>query len=195
MYYIMHCFSPTEGDLAMLTYKPDHPFRSWSSGTRFSSNPNDPPFRRPPPEPVRANVKPGYDGVMAEFWDNPVPLMTQRLFKALQAAGVTNIDAYQAEIIDPAKQTVHKNYVAFNIVGKIAAADLKSSTFDASLPERMISMDFGSVTIDEQAARGGLLFRLAESVNAIVVHERIRESLETNGINTLTFVPPEQWAG
>jgi hypothetical protein len=59
----------------------------------------------------------------------------------------------------------------------------------------MISMDFNSLAIDEAAAGGALLFRLAESVNAIVVHERVRRHLEASGITTLTFIEPEDWAG
>jgi hypothetical protein len=186
MYFIMHCFSPKATDHAMLTYRPDDPFRSWGEGTRFEDS---------PPEPVRAEVKPDYPGAMAELWDDPVPLMTKRLLTALQDAGVTNLDTYDAEIYDPTEDRTYDNYVAFNIIGKISAADLNQSSYDATLPERMISMDFDSVIIDEQATRGALLFRLAESVNAIVVHEKVRQHLEASGIDTLTFIPPEEWAG
>ncbi len=119
MFYIMNCYSPDDKDKAMLTYKPDHPFRSWSSGTRFSTNPDDPIFRRPPTEPIHAEVKKGYEGVMAEFWDNPVPLMTKKLLAALHQAGVRNIDTYSAEIYDPSTDTTYDNYVAFNIIVKL----------------------------------------------------------------------------
>jgi hypothetical protein len=126
---------------------------------------------------------------MAEFWDSPVPVMTKRLFTALQQAGVTNIESYHAEISDPAANKTWDNYVAFNIVGKIKAADLKKSSQDPMIPW------FDSVAIDVPATREALLFRLAESVNAIVVHEKVKQHLEANGIDTLTFIPPEQWAG
>jgi hypothetical protein len=195
MYYMMECFSPKGADHAMLTYKRDHPRRSWASGKRFSTNPNDPVFRQPPPEPVQAEVKADYPGVMAEFWKAPVPLMTKRLLAALQEAGVMNLDTYQAEIYDVSQNAIYDNYVAFNIIGTVSAADLNQSSYDATLPERMISVDFDSVIIDEQATRGALMFRLAESVNAIVVHEKVKQYLEENGIDTLTFIPPEEWAG
>ena len=170
----------------MLTYKPDNPRRAWAMGSRF---------RVAPPEPVRAEVKKGYGGNMAEFWDDPVPLMTQRLYAALVKSGVSNVDTYAAEIFDPHTSETHRNYVAFNIIGAVAAADLNNSVFDASSPERIISVDFDSVAISGEAARAALLFRLAESVNAIVVHERVKAALESEGIDTLTFIRPEEWAG
>lgn len=195
MYYVMKCLSPYSGGLAMLSYKPDHPSRSWAQADRFSTNPEDEPYLRAPPEPIRAQVKKNRSGVMAEFWNVPVPLMTKRLHNALRNAGVSNIDTYAAEIVDPNTNVTYDSYVAFNIVGKVAAADLAESSIDARVPERMISMDFDSLAIDEDAARGALLFRLAESVNAIVVHERVKEQLEAAGIDTLTFIEPQDWAG
>jgi hypothetical protein len=195
MYFIMMCQSPMKGDLAMLGYQPDDPFRSWASGDRFSTDPAAESYDRPPPEPVHAEILKGYSGIMAEFWDDPVPLMTKRLHKALLAAGVDNLDVYQAEIVDPKTKAVNQDYVAFNIVGKISAADLKKSQVDPGNRSKMVSMDLNSVAIDEGKARGALLFRLAESVNAIVVHEKVKQAILAQGINTLTFIPPEQWAG
>lgn len=186
MYYMMHCFSPPDRDNAMLSYTPDDPLRSWAEGARFDD---------PPPEPVRAEVKRGYAGNMAEFWDDPVPLMTTRLLEALRGAGVGNLDTYKAVIADPAGKREYTNYVAFNIVGTVAAADLKKSKVDPGNAAKMIAVDFDSVTIDPKATRGALLFRLAESVNAIVVHEKVKRAVEASGITTLTFVEPEDWAG
>jgi len=51
------------------------------------------------------------------------------------------------------------------------------------------------LVIDEAKTRGALLFRLAESVNGIVVHETIKNAIEATGIDTLTFMPPEEWVG
>ncbi len=195
MYYMLHCLSPDKGDLAMLTYKRDHPLRSWASGNRFSADPAAPAQNRVPPQPVRAEIKPGYAGIMAEFWANPVPLMTKRLHKAMISTGIDNLDVYEAEILDPQTKTANHDYVAFNIVGKISAADLKKSQVDPGNTAQMISMDLNSVSLNPGATKGALLFRLAESVNAIVVHQQVKDSLIAAGIHTLTFIPPEKWAG
>jgi hypothetical protein len=195
MYYVMVAQSPDDEDMAMLRYRPDEPLRSWSSATKFSSAPGVPPEEQPPPEPIRAEVKPNRSGAMIEFWDFPVPLMTKRLYQALCDAGVSNVDVYAAEIFDPNTNTRYDNYVAFNIVGKVAAADLSQSDVDERVPERIVSMEFRSLAIAEGATTGALMFRLAESVNAIVVDERVKRHVEAQGFETVAFVVPEDWAG
>ncbi|GAB4328306.1 MAG: hypothetical protein Kow0074_24180 [Candidatus Zixiibacteriota bacterium] len=197
MYYVLRCHGPDDADeLMMFSYKRDHPRRSWASGRRFSDDPNDPPHRRRPPEPIRLEVKEGYEnGVPLEFYDTPAPIMTKRLFEALRSGGVDNIDSYEVELVDPINDRVITDYVAFNLIGAVAAADLDKSVFDPLVPERMISMDFDSVTVSDDATHGALMFRLAQSVNAILVHQRIKDHIEASGIDTLMFIPPEEWAG
>lgn len=194
MYYVMLCLSSREEDTAIITYEPDDPFRSWGSGNRFSEDPNAPAYEQPPNEPIIASIAPGDEGMMSEFWDDPVPLMTNRLFQAMQAAGIDNIDTYVAEIHEESTGKVYSDYLSFNIIGTVAAADLEKSTFD---PETgpLISRDFDALVINNEATLGTLIFRLAESVNAIVVHEKVKQQIENSGINTLTFLPPEKWAG
>jgi hypothetical protein len=186
MYYMLACLDSLDYDRASLDYEKDDPARSWHSGTRFT---------QPPPQPIEVVVDEDFPGLIPEFTDVPLPLMTRRLVKALHEAGVDNLDTYKVVISDPTTGQKHQDHVAVNIIGKIAAADLRKSVYDASLPERMISMDFDSVVIDEKKTRGAFLFRLAESVNAIVIHEKVKEHLEASGIDTLTFIPPEEWMG
>jgi len=186
MYYMLECLSPEDEDHALLDYGDEDTERSWHSGTKFKQSPR---------EPIEVNVNEDSPGVLPEFTDVPLPLMTKRMVRALHEAGVDNFDTYKVVIWDPTTRKKHFDHVAVNIIGKIAAADLTKSVFDASLPERMISLDFDSVVIDEKKTHGAFLFRLAESVNAIVVHEKVKEHLEASGIDTLTFIPPEEWAG
>jgi hypothetical protein len=48
--------------------------------------------------------------------------------------------------------------------------------------------------IDSSKAKGALLFRLEEAVNAIVVHKRVREAIE-GAIRGMTFYDPREWSG
>jgi uncharacterized protein YbjT (DUF2867 family) len=105
---------------------------------------------------------------------------------------VDNLDIYTAEIREEASGRVYDEYVAFNLIGKVAAADLDASTYTDTRPP-MIDGGFTSLQIDAAKARNLLLFRLAEAVNAIVVHERVKSAVESAGIRTLTFIPPQQW--
>jgi hypothetical protein len=59
----------------------------------------------------------------------------------------------------------------------------------------MISTDFHALSIDESKARGLLIFRLAENITAVLVHEHVKKQVERSGIGTLTWLAPEEWAG
>src|SRR5205814_1623569 len=92
MYYMLHCLEPEDVEHAMLSYVDDDPDRSWHSGTRFNN---------PPAQPIEVEIDPDFLGAIPEFTDEPLPLMSKRLLKGLQDAGVSNLDVYSAEILDP----------------------------------------------------------------------------------------------
>ena len=76
----------------------------------------------------------------------------------------------------------------------VAAADLAASRYDA--PEGpLISVDFDSLAIDDAKTGGALMFRLAECVTCIIVHESVRNIVEAEGIDTLDFLDPKNWIG
>lgn len=183
------CQSPFDAEPALLTYQPDElasgALRTWKSCKRFADA---------PPAPIEVTVDEGESGVLLELYDATIALMSRRLAEVLKAAGVSNVDFYDVVVDDLETKQKHLTHMAFNIVGGIAAADLSKSTFSA--PDGpMISVDFDVLSIDDQRVRGALFFRLAESINGIVVHERIKNAIEAANIETLTFLPPEQWVG
>lgn len=185
MYFMLECLSPAKGYIAAVEHRDDDPMRCWNCAERFE---------KPPPVPLRPRLRMRRDSVLAEMWKAPLPLMTQRLHQALLACGVANLDVYSAVLLDPRSGQEYTNYVAFNLIGAVAAADLRESKHSA--PDGpMISVDFDSLVIDENRTRGALMFRLAEAVNGIVVHESVKQGIEASGIDTLTFIPPEKWAG
>ncbi|WP_147441763.1 imm11 family protein [Corallococcus exercitus] len=179
---------PDVGYRARLSYTRDHPLRSWMTGVRF-----DKPSPEPIPLKLRGTDEEGW--VLGELWLTPITVMSKRLHDVLLRAGVDNLDAYAVELTDPEDGTVYRDFVAFNLVGKVAAADAARTRFAPGVKERMGSADIDSLAVDLDMARGALMFRLAESVNAIVVHARVKDAIEAAGISTLTFLEPEDWAG
>lgn len=154
------------------------------------------PFKRPPPEPIRVDIDPDNENdPMPDLWKGPVPIMSARLLKVLRDVGVDNIDAYVTEFYDSKGTKVESECFAINVVGKLAAADLEKSDYDEAQPDRLISMDFDSLAVSEDKARGMLLFRLAESVTTILIHENVKQAIEDAGISGVEFYYPEQWAG
>jgi hypothetical protein len=125
----------------------------------------------------------------------PVPVMHNSLCEALAAAGVDNIQYYNAVIRDLRRGIDHTDYKAFNIVGLVAAADMSASTMMDTSDSTFIDADFDRLVLDEKKCNGMLLFRLAENITAIVVSEVVKNEVEKRGIKGIFFYPSGEWAG
>jgi hypothetical protein len=99
------------------------------------------------------------------------------------------------EILDTKTGRNNYNYMAVNIIGVVAAADLGQSVYEDPWGQGQIDMDFDSLVIDPKKAGGGKLFRLAECVSGIVIHRSVKEYLESKGGFGLSFVHPSDWIG
>lgn len=150
------------------------------------------PFKVPPPSPLEIEVD---DGAMVPMFDSGVLLFSDAMLKVLQSVGVDNLDVYPAVLVNKGSGARHENYKAINILGLVAAADLSRSKCVSHTSTGLIDTDFDSLVIDESKAHGFLMFRLAEAVNGIVIHDRVKVALERGGIRHLDFVKPEKWVG
>lgn len=186
MYYILKCFDPAEGFIARIEYRDDDPFRFWNGGERFDDEPET---------PLRATVVSDAQSVLAELWETPLPMMTARLHQALCQLGVSNLDVYPVELTDSRSGKIIDDYLAFNLIGVIAAADLQQTRFAPGSPERMISADIDHLVVAPDRIAGAHMFRLGESVSAIVVDQQVRDGLIAAGFDTLSFLPADQWVG
>lgn len=124
-----------------------------------------------------------------------VPFMHNSLYEALLAAGVDNLQVYDAVIRDIARGIDHRDFKAYNVVGLVAAADMEESTMMGTSDSTLIDADFDRLVIDESKCNGLLLFRLAENFNALVVHERVKQEVERRGIKGIFFYANGEWAG
>lgn len=145
------------------------------------------------PLPLRFELNPEAPGQMPWFFKSGGPLMHDKMVAALHAAGVDNIDVYDALVVHPVKGREWKDYKAVNIIGRVAAVDLTKSVFDPGEPLRMVAAKFEKLVLDPAKARGLLMFRLAEKLSAIIVHESVKKQIEAHRIGPLGFIEPEQW--
>lgn len=197
-YYVLECMPPLRAEHFRLDVGYPANVKRWSAGTQFS-----PDARRdvlqPPVEPIPVETLPDDEfqpRVYAELYWNPIPLMTRRLVTALRAAGVDNLQTYETVLAARGgTPTPPDRYLAVNVVGKVAAADMDRSVTNPAVSDTLISADFHSLAVDAGTATDLLLFRLAENVSAVLVHERVRAHVEASGIDTLTWYAPEEWAG
>jgi hypothetical protein len=112
----------------------------------------------------------------------------------MRTAGVDNLDTYDVVLLDPDSGARLKTHQAVNIIGAISAADMERSDAVVHTGGPIIDVDFDRLAIDERHTYGALIFRLAESTNAILVHERLRDHLLASGFTNLAFYEPESVA-
>jgi len=185
MYYMLDCFGPLDRDRASIANVPDFEGVSWIMGRRITAV---------LPDPIEVDLDTDEGDAMVPMFDLDVLMFTDDMIAALHSAGVDNLDLYNAVIHDRDNGKDYHNYKAVNIIGVIASADLDASDHVAH-GTPVIDVDFDSLVIDESKTGGALMFRLAECVTGIVIHEKVKEALEAAGIPYLDYIPPEEFVG
>ncbi|MCU0634527.1 MAG: hypothetical protein MUE41_06610 [Gemmatimonadaceae bacterium] len=163
---------------------PDFPQGPWFSGQ---------PLSYPVPTPLRYAIDARRKGNVMPYYRCAYPLMRMDLLDAVRDAGVDNLELFDAIVDDPQRTTTHTDFKAVNVLGVAALADLSKTTRHGTRPEALISADIASLTIDEARAADLLMVRLAESVSAVVVDERVKRVVEARGIPGMTFYDPGEW--
>ncbi len=182
MYYMLECYGPIDKERQAISGAPSD--LSWMRGL---------PFSAPPQKPIEVMMD--GDGIMMPMFNRGILVFQDDLIHAMYRAGVDNLDCYDCELIDPVADKRYKNYKAVNIIGLVAAADLAKSDFSAPSGVPLIDTDFDSVAIDDEKAMGLLMFRMAECLSAIVIHEKVKQEIEKADIPYLDFVKPDNWFG
>jgi hypothetical protein len=191
-YWMLEVREPKGAHRASIGKQPDlkhvsvSGFLNWLSGSRFNVQ---------LPEPLVFQLDPQYGGDLTDFFPPATPLMSVRMLKGLQAAGVDNIDSYAATLLNRDGQPIAEEFRAINIIGRIACADLAASDCEVDDPDDPVGVDFNSLVLDEDRAGGALFFRLHEAANGIVVHDSVRRALEPLKLRGIVFVKPEDWIG
>jgi len=184
MYYVMECYGT--GVRTTISETPDLPGGPWMSGK---------PIAIDVPDPLVFVLDPERPGQLKAMYSNKIPVMRDDLVEAIQSAGVDNLELFPAVVRDTVNKVDHKDYKAFNVVGVIACADMDATEMMGISDSTMIDADIESLVVDESKTGGALLLRLAEAVNAIIVHESVMEAVEERGIEGMSFSEPEDWSG
>ena len=136
--------------------------------------------------------------ICVEFWNNggdglaevlldSIPLFSKNLLSALEEAGVDNLQTYPAIAVSKDGKHLSKDYLAVNILGHIRCADLEKSQYSDITGTGLFAVNFRKLIIDEKKAKGQYMFRLAESVSSIIVHESVKQVLDQKGFSYLSF--------
>jgi hypothetical protein len=123
---------------------------------------------------------------LADFYSS-AKLMSNRLIETLKSAGVDNLQLFDAQITNERTGERIDGYKVVNILGLVAAADPAASK---SRPLADVQF-FEKLAIDESSARGQLMFRLAESLNDIIVAERVARQITAGKFVDVVVEPLE----
>jgi hypothetical protein len=199
-YFVLECFGPRGKEHFTLEVDPAVERRMWRKGVVLSQ-PAEWEDEQPPDEPIQIDTVPEPSEpelfVYPELTWVPIPLMTRRLVQALQRAGVDNLQTFLTNLrtVEGDDPPAADTYLAVNIIGAVAGAGFEKARVSPTSTETLVSIDFNSLAIDEAKVRSLLMFRLAENTTAVVVHEQVKQRLKADGLETLKWVRPEQWAG
>jgi hypothetical protein len=184
MYYLLDRF----GAKNPCRWIDDYPYvegLKWRAGQRHS-------LQVPSPleftlKPLKANAS-DHGPELPEYFKGSIPLFRNDLLAAMLEGGVDNLEGYDAVLVEPDGSKRHHEHKAINIIGVISAADMARSDATVHANGPLIDVDFDSLAIDEKKTRGALIFRLAESTNAILVHEKLKNHLQARGFTKLEFL-------
>jgi len=174
-----------DGYMEIEDWKKTEGFEDWSVGR---------PAARRPEGPVEIDVVPylDYRGGPDEFLDLNVPLMSKRLKETIQAAGVDNVNFHPVTLRNTVTGETYE-YFAFNLIGLVDAVDPGQSNITSHDGDFLGDSSITDLAVDEEAARGLLMFRLKQKFSVILVHRKVKEAVERVGIPSVRFIAPQDF--
>jgi len=183
-YIISSSFHDVDG--MMLGNMPDLPDDmedDWMFGQQFSIEPE---------EPITIGIQEGNEHCTPlPFYRSP-PIATQALIDALAEVGVDNIVTYDVILKSRTDPSIMiSGYKAINVIGLIKATrDGTVCLTDSQIGDASTSMK--NITLEPSLTKGLYMFRLAESMRTIVVHEKVKQHLESKCFKCLKFTEVDE---
>ncbi len=146
------------------------------------------PFTVEPKQPIFVAIREDNENLTPlNFYKNP-PVATQAFVDALVEAGVDNIVTYDVVLRSRTNPSFTiDGYKAINIIGLVKAAGPGTAYLTDS---RIGDASMEKLELEPRSIKGLYIFRLAESMRTIVVHEKVKKFLEAKGFDDLIFTEP-----
>ncbi|NOQ21146.1 MAG: hypothetical protein GQ565_00665 [Candidatus Aegiribacteria sp.] len=113
-----------------------------------------------------------------------------RVRKLLLQNGVDNIDYFPATVILESSGQFIADYMIANIVGRISCVSPES---ELQLDDNGAIEFIDRLVLDVGKPQGILMFRLAEYLQIVVVHDRVKKAAEAAQITGVNFYRPEDY--
>ena len=146
------------------------------------------PFTVEPEQPIFVDIREDQENLKRlSFYKNP-PVATKAFVDALVEAGVDNIATYDVVLTSQTDPSITiDGYKAINIIGLVKAAGPGTVYLTDS---RIGDACMKNVELEPRSIKGLYMFRLAQSMRTIVVHEKVKQCLEARGFEDLIFTEP-----
>lgn len=116
---------------------------------------------------------------------------SQRLVDTLRSAGVDSIDYYPCRVLNESTGSVDHSYQAANLLDVIHCLDREGSELDVDEEEPNEIWTIERMKLLENRLGDCLMFRLGERPNTVIVHERVKEAIEREGLTGPVFLPAD----
>jgi hypothetical protein len=115
------------------------------------------------------------------------PLISNSLLKMLQNAGINNFQTFPAHLTNPKNKQSWSDYLAFNVIGMVQAANLDRSDYDVLMDgdnDTPPLLAFREIVLEaEKIPANVLMFRMTEAPDNLIVHKKLVELLAKNRPN------------
>lgn len=119
------------------------------------------------------------------------PLLKDRLAIAYVVAARTASNNHDSkQVLKTVSVARKRNYM---LVGLAAAADLAKSQIASPDGDFVGDSQIHNLVIDESKTHDLLMFRLKEKFSTLLVHRKVREAIESRGIDGVEFIAPEDY--
>jgi len=142
-------------------------------------------------EPVLVRLSAWAD-TPTDFMEQPFVVVSDRMRRALERAGVSNVQYYPARLQAELSEHIESGYWLANVVGRVACVDAVASGLT---DDDMTISDCQALVLDPQRTYGLGLFRLAEDPRMIVVAPRVQASLHEAKLVGVLMQDPALYKG
>lgn len=179
-YYLMSCYAKSNDAVISDTPDMEDGMDNWISGERLNGEVD---------EPLIFSIEREDEGDLRPVFFGAIPLIKSEVVDALKECGVNNLETFNAIIREIDSGREYHGYQAVNILGVVRAADLdRSDGIDVgTVKDGLKTVFFRHLVIDDKKAKGMLMFRLAESLTKVIVHEKVRNYLIDHGFDRIDF--------
>lgn len=139
---------------------------------------------------MEAEIEDGEDVVYTDIINPGVPLFSNKIKRALDAYGITNIDYYPVLIVDEDTKETLAEYWLGIVTDIVACVDLDKTSFKETATGQKVISEF---VIKQSKTKGLNLFRFHNIPGLIIISEELKRELSKTEFKGVSFKPTSEY--